>query len=131
MGFHAKLVTLGLCAAVVAGCGAKAGGDGAAPVNTAPAAAPSSQTGALRAGDEAPPAEQTGGFEVETDSFSADTPAERLAMKNIVAKIPGDKPGIIMLATHYDTKRLEHFVGADDGASSTAVMLELAVQARG
>jgi glutaminyl-peptide cyclotransferase len=60
------------------------------------------------------------------DSFSADTPVGRLPMKNIVAKIPGDKPGIIMLATHYDTKRLENFVGADDGASSTAVMLELA-----
>src|SRR5258708_25238077 len=66
------------------------------------------------------------GCKVETDSFTADTPVGRLAMKNIVAKIPGDKPGIIMLATHYDTKRLEHFVGADDGASSTAVMLELA-----
>ena len=167
MGFHAKLVTLGLCAAVVAGCGAKAGGDGAAPVNTAPAAAPSSQTGALRAGDAAPPAEQTSGFDgkrafadvvkqvgfgprpsgsasigqlqeyiqseltsygckVDVDSFSADTPVGRLPMKNIVAKIPGDKPGIVMLATHYDTKRLENFVGADDGASSTAVMLELA-----
>src|SRR6266478_4864785 len=167
MGFHAKLVTLGLCAAVVAGCGAKAGGDGAAPVNTAPAAAPSSQAGALRAGDAAPPAEQTGGFDgkrsfahvakqvgfgprpsgsaaigklqeyiqseltsygckVDVDSFSANTPAGRLPMKNIVAKIPGDKPGIIILATHYDTKRIENFVGADDGASSTGVMLEMA-----
>jgi glutaminyl-peptide cyclotransferase len=66
------------------------------------------------------------GCKVDVDSFSADTPAGRLPMKNIVAKIPGDKPGIIMLATHYDTKRLENFVGADDGASSTAVMLELA-----
>jgi glutaminyl-peptide cyclotransferase len=66
------------------------------------------------------------GCKVDVDSFSADTPAGRLPMKNIVAKIPGDKPGIIMLATHYDTKRLDNFVGADDGASSTAVMLELA-----
>jgi Zn-dependent M28 family amino/carboxypeptidase len=30
------------------------------------------------------------------------------------------------LATHYDTKRIENFVGADDGASSTGVMLEMA-----
>ncbi|HEY4817056.1 MAG TPA: M28 family peptidase [Candidatus Acidoferrum sp.] len=66
------------------------------------------------------------GCKVDTDSFTADTPVGRLPMKNIVAKIPGEKPGIIMLATHYDTKRLENFVGADDGASSTAVMLELA-----
>ena len=47
-------------------------------------------------------------------------------MKNILVKIPGEKPGIILLGTHYDTKRLENFVGADDAGSSTAVMLELA-----
>lgn len=63
---------------------------------------------------------------VETDSFSADTPAGRLPMKNILAKIPGQKPGIILLGTHYDTKRIPNFVGADDAGSSTAVMLELA-----
>ena len=66
------------------------------------------------------------GCKADVDSFSADTPVGRLPMKNIVAKIPGNKPGIIMLATHYDTKLLDNFVGADDGASSTAVMLELA-----
>jgi glutaminyl-peptide cyclotransferase len=66
------------------------------------------------------------GCTVEADSFGADTPAGRLAMKNILVKIPGEKPGIILLGTHYDTKRLENFVGADDGGSSTGVMLELA-----
>ena len=66
------------------------------------------------------------GCTVETDNFSADTPAGRLPMKNILVKIPGEKPGIILLGTHYDTKRLENFVGADDAGSSTAVMLELA-----
>jgi len=66
------------------------------------------------------------GCAVETDSFSADTPAGRLPMKNLLAKIPGQKPGILLLGTHYDTKRLDNFVGADDAGSSTAVMLELA-----
>jgi Zn-dependent M28 family amino/carboxypeptidase len=66
------------------------------------------------------------GCKVDTDSFTADTPVGRLPMKNIVAKIPGDKPGIIMLATHYDTKLMPNFVGADDAGSSTGVMLELA-----
>jgi len=66
------------------------------------------------------------GCTVETDSFSADTPAGRLPMKNILVKIPGQKPGIILLGTHYDTKRLENFVGADDAGSSTGVMLEIA-----
>jgi len=62
----------------------------------------------------------------DVDAFSSDTPAGRIAMKNILVKIPGDKPGVILLGTHYDTKRLENFVGADDGGSSTGVMLELA-----
>lgn len=66
------------------------------------------------------------GCAAEVDSFSADTPAGRLPMKNILVKIPGEKPGVILLGTHYDTKRLENFVGADDGGSSTGVMLELA-----
>jgi glutaminyl-peptide cyclotransferase len=77
------------------------------------------------------------GCKVEADDFHADTPIGNLAMKNIVAKIPGEKPGIIMLATHYDTARsardpqgqvhpMPTFVGADDGGSSTGVMLELA-----
>jgi Zn-dependent M28 family amino/carboxypeptidase len=66
------------------------------------------------------------GCTAEVDSFTSDTPAGRLPMKNILVKIPGDKPGVILLGTHYDTKRLENFVGADDGGSSTGVMLELA-----
>lgn len=66
------------------------------------------------------------GCKVDTDSFTADTPVGRLPMKNIVAKIPGDTSGIIMLATHYDTVLVPNFVGADDAGSSTAVMLELA-----
>ncbi len=66
------------------------------------------------------------GCAVETDSFGSDTPAGRIAMKNILVKIPGEKPGILLLGTHYDTKRLANFVGADDSGSSTGVMLELA-----
>jgi glutaminyl-peptide cyclotransferase len=66
------------------------------------------------------------GCDVDTDAFSADTPIGRLEMKNIVAKIPGERPGIILLGTHYDTLRMDNFVGADDGASSTGLMLEMA-----
>src|SRR5260370_8691176 len=56
------------------------------------------------------------GCKVETDAFSADTPAGRLPMKNIVAKIPGDKLGILILPTHYDTKRVDDFVDPDNVA---------------
>jgi glutaminyl-peptide cyclotransferase len=66
------------------------------------------------------------GCAVDTDAFSADTPAGRLPMKNILVRIPGEKPGVILLGTHYDTLLKENFVGADDGGSSTGVMLELA-----
>jgi Zn-dependent M28 family amino/carboxypeptidase len=66
------------------------------------------------------------GCAVETDSFSADTPDGRVPMKNILVKIPGERQGIILLGTHYDTKKMDNFVGADDAGSSTGVMLELA-----
>jgi glutaminyl-peptide cyclotransferase len=66
------------------------------------------------------------GCTTDVDAFSSDTPAGRIAMKNILVKIHGDRPGVILLGTHYDTKRLENFVGADDAGSSTGVMLELA-----
>jgi glutaminyl-peptide cyclotransferase len=66
------------------------------------------------------------GCTADVDAFNGQTPAGEIAMKNILVKIPGERPGIILLATHYDTKRLDNFVGADDAGSSTAVMLELA-----
>ena len=47
-------------------------------------------------------------------------------MKNIIAKVPGTGPGIILLMTHYDTKRLANFVGAEDGGSSAGLLLEMA-----
>jgi len=66
------------------------------------------------------------GCTADVDPFTSQTPAGEVAMKNILVKIPGERPGIIMLATHYDSKKMDNFVGADDGGSSTAVMLEIA-----
>jgi glutaminyl-peptide cyclotransferase len=66
------------------------------------------------------------GCTVEEDAFSAPTPIGTFAMKNIIAKIPGTGQGIILLLTHYDTKRLDNFIGAEDAGSSTGVMLEIA-----
>ncbi len=66
------------------------------------------------------------GCTADIDAFTSQTPAGEVPMKNILVKIPGERPGIIMLATHYDTKKIDNFVGADDGGSSTAVMLEIA-----
>ncbi len=68
------------------------------------------------------------GCTVEEDDFHAGTPIGSVAMKNIVAKVPGEGPGIILLLTHYDTLRLDKFVGAVDSGSSTGLMLEMARQ---
>jgi hypothetical protein len=66
------------------------------------------------------------GCKLDVDDFQVDTPIGRKSMENILVKIPGEKPGIILLGTHYDTKIAPGFVGAFDGAASTAVMLEIA-----
>ena len=47
-------------------------------------------------------------------------------MKIFWSKFLGVSPDIVLFLTHYDTKRLPNFVGADDSGSSTGVMLELA-----
>jgi glutaminyl-peptide cyclotransferase len=74
------------------------------------------------------------GDEVENDVFTADTPEGKLPVHNIVARFPGTKDGIIIIASHYDTNyplRGTSFVGANDGGSSSALLLEFANQLRG
>lgn len=74
------------------------------------------------------------GDSVEDDSFTADTPEGKFPVRNIIAKFPGTREGIIVIAGHYDTNyplRNTGFVGANDGGSSTAILLELANQLRG
>lgn len=74
------------------------------------------------------------GDNVEDDIFTADTPVGKFPVHNIVAKYPGTKDGIIVVASHYDTNyplRDTAYVGANDGGSSSALLLELANQLRG
>ena len=69
--------------------------------------------------------------EVGVDEFTAQTPAGNFTMRNFVAKFPGKRDGIIVIASHYDTLySLPGFVGANDGGSSTGLLLELADQLR-
>ena len=72
--------------------------------------------------------------QVEDDAFTADTPEGKFPVRNIIAKFPGTRAGIIVIAGHYDTNyplRNTGYVGANDGGSSTAILLELANQLRG
>ncbi len=74
------------------------------------------------------------GDTVEQDAFTADTPEGKFPVRNIIAKFPGAKDGIIVIASHYDTNypfRNTPYVGANDGGSSSALLLELANQLRG
>lgn len=64
--------------------------------------------------------------EVEEVDFVATTPRGPIAMKNIIGKFPGQSSEIVVVAGHYDTLFQKGFVGANDGASSTALLLELA-----
>lgn len=72
--------------------------------------------------------------QVEDDPFVADTPEGKLNMRNIIAKFPGTKDGIIVIGSHIDTcypLRNTNFVGANDGGSSTGLLLAIADQLRG
>jgi glutaminyl-peptide cyclotransferase len=72
------------------------------------------------------------GDNVEVDSFTAKTPAGEFPIHNLLAKFPGKKDGIIVIAGHYETNYPlpKNFVGANDGGSTTGLMLELANQLR-
>ena len=68
------------------------------------------------------------GLTATEQSFVAQTPVGSVTMANVVARIPGSRPERLILAGHYDTKLFRgfRFVGANDGGSSTAMLLELA-----
>lgn len=68
------------------------------------------------------------GISVAPQAFDAQTPIGRIHMVNLIATIPGARKERIALAGHYDTKlfREFRFVGANDGGSSAAMLLEMA-----
>lgn len=65
---------------------------------------------------------------VEEDRFTAATPLGEMSMTNIMVKLPGRRPQVVIVGGHYDTARGggPSFVGANDGGSSAALLLELA-----
>jgi glutaminyl-peptide cyclotransferase len=68
------------------------------------------------------------GFAVVEQAWDEQTPIDRVHMVNLSVTIPGARKDRIVFASHYDTKlfREFRFVGASDGGSSTAFLLELA-----
>jgi Zn-dependent M28 family amino/carboxypeptidase len=66
------------------------------------------------------------GLKVTEDNFEAVTPRGAVQMKNIIGELPGEKPDIVLITGHYDTKLQRGFLGANDGGSSSACVLEMA-----
>ncbi len=66
--------------------------------------------------------------QVMEDPFTASTPKGPIAMDNIIAKFPGRSGKAIVITGHFDTKLFpgRKFVGANDGGSSTGLLLEMA-----
>lgn len=68
------------------------------------------------------------GLTVQEQPFVASTPYGPVEMVNLIATLPGRRTDRILFTGHYDTKLFKDivFLGASDGASSAAVLLELA-----
>src|SRR5437762_3221220 len=68
------------------------------------------------------------GIAVSEQAWDDQTPTGRVHMVNLIATIPGASKNRLVIGGHYDTKKFQafRFVGANDGGSSAAYLLELA-----
>ena len=71
------------------------------------------------------------GWQVTRQGFTDDTPRGKIHFANLIAQFPGDANAAspsFLLCSHYDTKLFDtiRFAGANDGGSSTGLLLELA-----
>jgi glutaminyl-peptide cyclotransferase len=70
------------------------------------------------------------GWQVTRQAFTDVTPRGKVEFVNLIAQFPGQGHAepVFLLCSHYDTKTFDaiKFVGANDGGSSTGLLLELA-----
>jgi Zn-dependent M28 family amino/carboxypeptidase len=68
------------------------------------------------------------GVESWYDTLVATTLVGNIPMTNLIGVLRGESPTVVILAGHYDTATIEsvRFVGANDGGSSAAFLLEMA-----
>jgi len=70
------------------------------------------------------------GWQVIRQAFTGDTPRGKVRLVNLIARFraQGSTAPSFLLCSHYDTKTFDtiRFVGANDGGSSTGLLLELA-----
>ncbi len=67
------------------------------------------------------------GLQAELEVFTNRTPVGERVFRNVLARVPGAQSGLILVASHYDTKSgiAPDFQGANDSGSSSGVLLEL------
>ncbi|MDF1799949.1 MAG: M28 family peptidase [Planctomycetota bacterium] len=99
---------------------------------------PSGSEGAARLRDYLEVNLEALGLETQREPFTNETPAGPIGFENLFVDLPPTAPGTdaatapwILVGTHFDTKLLDQegpniFVGANDGGSGTAILLELA-----
>jgi hypothetical protein len=73
------------------------------------------------------------GWKVTRQAFTDETPRGRVQFVNLIAQFPARRDDVqvvpsFLLCSHYDTKTFDtiRFVGANDGGSSTGLLIELA-----
>jgi glutaminyl-peptide cyclotransferase len=68
------------------------------------------------------------GVAVTEQAWDDQTPTGGVHMVNLIATIPGTSKNRLVIGGHYDTKKFREFrfVGANDGGSSAAFLIELA-----
>ena len=72
--------------------------------------------------------------QLEDDTFTANTPIGPVLMHNFIVRFPGKKDGVIVLGSHYETNyplRNINFVGANDGAATSGLLMAIADELRG
>ena len=71
---------------------------------------------------------EAAGWKIERQSFSDETPRGKVQFINLIATFGSQAAPSFLVCSHYDTKIFDNarFVGANDGGSSTGVLLEVA-----
>jgi glutaminyl-peptide cyclotransferase len=68
------------------------------------------------------------GWQVEIDEWTEKHRGKLNTYRNVICTLPGEGKDFILLGSHYDTKTIvgmPNFVSANDGGSSTALLIEL------
>ena len=71
---------------------------------------------------------KSAGWSMSEQAFTDQTPRGEMKFVNLIARFGGGAKPTFLLCSHYDTKIFDNFqfVGANDGGSSTGLLLELA-----